>query len=94
MQRIIMFQIIAINNAESDFSKNSSNRGDTSQNVSPCMHVCAFAMLDDAHNVPLCLIGELVQLSQRQVHHTQGDEGGGDRQRLREEHPYRWLDRI
>ena len=34
LQRIIMFQLVAINNVESDFSKNSSNRGDTSQNVS------------------------------------------------------------
>ena len=38
LQWIIMFQIIAINNVESEFSKNSSNRGDTSQNVRPWMH--------------------------------------------------------
>jgi hypothetical protein len=40
-QRAIMMQIIAINNFESEFSKNSSGRGDTSQQV----RVCVFAYL-------------------------------------------------
>jgi hypothetical protein len=36
-QRAIMMQIIAINNFESEFSKNHSGRGDTSQQVSVCL---------------------------------------------------------
>jgi hypothetical protein len=44
-QRAIMMQIIAINNFESEFSKNSSGRGDTSQQVRVCVFLlyCAFS---------------------------------------------------
>jgi len=40
------------------------------------------------------LTEQLFQLPQSQVHCAQGDKGGCDRQRLREEHPHRWLDRL
>jgi hypothetical protein len=45
-QRSIMMQIIAINNYESEFSKNHSGRGDTSQQV------CGCADLEAALDIP------------------------------------------
>ena len=53
-QRSIMMQIIAINNFESEFSKNASGRGDTSQQVSLCHVVLVFQKIEVIYSA-LCL---------------------------------------